>query len=106
MTTASFVKWPTPFQVKRVSNSVLGKELSFFFVSGVLRPGQYEELKRVIPVLAVHEVEDKLIVSTLITQEKCEELYREFEPLSRRWRNQYYVLANEIVRERRKALED
>lgn len=60
-----------------------------------------------ILVLAVHEVKDKVIISsTLITQEKCEELYREFEPLSRRWRNQYYALANEIVRECRKALKD
>jgi len=106
MTSASFVRWPTPFQVKRVSNSVLGKELSFFFVSGVLRPGQYEELVKVIPMLAVHEVDDKLIVSTLISQEKCEELYRYFEPLSRSWRNQYYVLANEIVRECTEVLKD
>ncbi|MDQ4062472.1 MAG: hypothetical protein M3122_00910 [Actinomycetota bacterium] len=75
-------------------------------MSGVLRQGQYEELANVIPVLAVHKAEDKLIVSTLIDQEKCEELYRFFEPLKRSWRNQYYVLANEIVHECREALKD
>ena len=106
MTSASFVRWSTPFQVKRVSNSVLGKQFNMFFVSGVLRQGQYEELVNVIPVHAVHKVEDKLIVSTLISQEKCEELLRVFEPLSKRWRHQYYVLANEVVRECREALKD
>lgn len=91
-------EWPTEFKAVKVSDSFLGKELTFFFVTGVVNRNQYKYVEEAINVLAVHEIEkDKLVLSTLLNQGQLEELYNRFEPLSRTWRGQYYSLANAIV---------
>jgi hypothetical protein len=105
MTTKSVEKWPTPFQIEKISDSVMGKEFIFFFVTGVLTQDQYRILSADLNLISVLEIEgDKRVVSTLVDQEQLEELHKVYEPRSRSWRGQYQVLSKAIVTEYEKVL--
>ncbi len=95
---SSRLEWPTEFKMVKVIDSFIGKDLTIFFVSGIVNKKQYKYVEDVIDVLAVHEIEDdRLVLSTLLRQEQLEQFYEVYEPRSRQWRGQYYSLANAVV---------
>lgn len=104
---SSVEKWPTQFNVVKVSDSFVGNELTFFLVTGALNNNQYQHVKDEINVLTVQQIDtDKLVISTLLNQKQLERFNAAFEPRSRTWRGQYYALANSIVGACKKALND
>jgi len=106
MTTSSVEKWPAPFQVRKVSESLLGKELTFFFITGVVNKNQYDEVKKDLNILITLELDaDKLVISTLVDHEQLDAFYKVFERRSKVWRGQYYALAKAIVAACKEALE-
>ena len=98
MTAKSREQWPTEFKIVKVSDSFIGKELTFFFVTGIVNRNQSKYVRESINVLAEQEIEtDKVVISTLLNQVELEKFNRDWESRSREWRGQYYSLANAIV---------
>lgn len=105
-TKSSREEWPTEFKAVKVSDSFVGIDFTFYFVTGVVNRNQYKYVEEAINVLAVYEIEeDKLVLSTLLNQEQLEGFHEAFEPLSKKWRGQYYSLANAIVDAYREAVQ-
>ena len=97
-TKSSLEKWPTQFNVVKISESFVGNELTFFLVSGTVNKNQYKHVDDAINILATQEIaKDSLVISTLLNQKQLENFNAIFEPRSRTWRGQYYSLANAIV---------
>ncbi len=96
--TAASDKWPSQFKMAKVFDSPIGKELTFFFVTGIVNEKQLEYVAGRINVLTVQEIEpDKLVVSALLNQEQFEEFNKVFERFSRDHRGQYQSVAKAIV---------
>lgn len=96
--TSSSDKWPSEFKMVKVFDSPIGKELTFFFVTGIVNETQRDYVAEEINLLAEQEIEeDKMVISALLNQEEFERFNRKFERLSREHRGQYQSAAKAIV---------
>lgn len=100
-------KWPTIFEIKRVSKSLIGDTLNLYFVTCVGTRPQVESLGDAIEIDHELQISDNQHVATgLYTQQKIEHLLEYFEPRSREWRGQYQPLAKAVCEACRKVLSE
>lgn len=82
----------------KVFDSPFGKELTFYFVTGIVNEEKRDYVAEEISVLAQQEIEeDKLVISALLNQKQFERFNGKFEDFSRRHRGQYQSAAKAIV---------
>lgn len=94
----SFKKFPAELAIKPIVSSILGQEVSAYFVSGVMNKKQFDTLKGKINIHFDHQIEDdKWVVSTIITHQQLEGAAEAFKHPSKEWRGQYYVIANRFL---------
>jgi hypothetical protein len=66
----------------KVFDSPFGKELTFFFVTGIVNEEQRDYVAEEINILAEQEIEgDKLVISALLNQKQFERFNGKFEDL-------------------------
>ena len=91
-------KWPTYFCVSKISDSVLSKAFTLYFIVGVVNKPQLKEVSKAFNLHAQFEIEeDRIVIASLMNQEQLEEIHKVFGRRASRWRGQYYALANRIV---------
>jgi len=93
-------RWPTYFQVERISGSVLGQAFNVYLIVGVVNASQLPEVCKVLEPRAPTEIkieEGKFVVASLVTEEQLGRIHQVFRPRAKGWRGQYYALAKAIV---------
>lgn len=91
-------KWPTYFRVSRISDSVLSKAFTLYFIVGVVSKPQLEEVSKAFNLHAQFEIEeDRIVIASLVNQEQLEEIHKAFVSPASSWRGRYYALANQLV---------
>lgn len=96
--TDSFEKWPAEIRISMVVSSVLDREMSLYFVTGLMNKKQYTTLKEKMPIMSDFQVDDKRwVVATLLTHQQLSDAYNAYTSLAKTWRGQYYVITNKFV---------
>ena len=100
-------KWPTIFEIKQVTMSLVGDALNLYFVTCVGTGPQIESLGYALEIHHELQIGDNQFVATgLYTQQKIEHLLEYFEPRSREWRGQYQPLAKAVCEACRETLSE
>jgi hypothetical protein len=99
-------KWPTHFKATRITTSVIGQELDFYFIAAIVNQNQLKDLKENMQILAEFEVgNDRYAALSILNYNQINQLLQVYEPRSRVWRGQWYALANAVVDGCREALQ-
>jgi len=96
--TDSFKKWPAEIRISKVVSSVLDREMSLYFVTGLMNKNQYLTLKEKMPILSDFQVDiERWVIATLLTHQQLSDAYNACASPARTWRGQYYVITNRFV---------
>ena len=99
-------KWPVLIEVVKVSRNHIDKDQDTYFISGMMNKEQCLSLEQRLPVLAKFWIDpNKVVVSTVVSHQTLEEVYKLTSELARTWRGQYQVLMKVFSQECKEAME-
>jgi len=98
MPESSMDKWPVEIKIVKMATSLVGDELTLYFISGVMSPEQCGTVKKRLPVASEFALESgQVVIATLVTHRQLRGAYEKFVPLAKEFRGQYYAVANAFV---------
>lgn len=98
--TESFKKWPVEIVISKVVSSVLGEEISVFFVTGLMNKVQLDTIKQYFQsTFFEYQVDDNnWVFSSLLGYNQLEAVKNSLENPAKEWRGQYYVVAQKFLK--------